>query len=64
MIGNALIQVGLYFLLLIAVTVPLGAYMTRARLVSEASGGVSGKPALRRPARPGGWSQTAATPSS
>ena len=29
MIGNALIQVGLYFLLVLAVTVPLGAYMTR-----------------------------------
>ena len=29
MIGNALTQVGLYFLLVLAVTVPLGAYMTR-----------------------------------
>jgi len=29
MIGNALIQVGLYFLLVLAVTVPLGAYITR-----------------------------------
>jgi len=64
MIGNALIQVGLYFLLVLAVTVPLGAYMTGVRPVSGASGRVSGKPELRRPARPGGWSQTAATPSS
>jgi potassium-transporting ATPase potassium-binding subunit len=29
MMGNALLQVGIYFLLVLAVTVPLGAYMTK-----------------------------------
>ena len=29
MLTNALIQVGIYFLLVLAVTVPLGAYMTK-----------------------------------